>query len=524
MNMHFAPMSDGPDGRQRETQQSQTSQEKAARHLARLETIETVIEGIGLATWEWDLVTDEVFWNEQHFRLMGREVEDKSQQSAAFLDQIHPDDQAWVTAELSRCIAGQQRYDAEFRIVRADDGAVKWMRGYGRVTGTDEGRPVRMSGVMFDITQHKQTQRSLRQSEERQRAILESARDYAIISLDVDRRISSWNAGAEQMMGYTENEIIGQSGDIFFVPEDRAKGAPEGEVARTLETGRAENERWHLRKDGSRFYGSGVTTPLLNDNGQVVGVLKVMRNLTAQKKAEEALLEADRRKDEFLALLAHELRNPMAIVSNTLMLLEMSGGKQQVLPLDTALGMMRREITQLVRLVDDLLDISRINQGKIVLQMSQIDIARLVREAVQATRPLFSAAHQQVAEDIPAGPVYLHGDAPRLTQVIRNLLTNASKFTDKHGHISVSLRHHRPEVIIRVKDDGIGIPSDELERIFDLFAQVDASRTRAHGGLGLGLTLVKEFVEKHGGRVEAQSPGLGQGSTFSIYLPLSNNH
>ncbi|MCE6992967.1 PAS domain S-box protein [Dyadobacter sp. CY323] len=601
------------------------------------------IDATQLATWEWNLNTDDELWNEQHFRMLGMEVENKAQSSATFLDRVHPDDRAWIVAELSSAIAEQGLYDADFRIVRQNDGAVRWMSGYGRVTEIVDGTPVQMSGVMFDITDRKQAEESLRHSEQRQRAILESARDYAILTLNTDRTVSSWNTGAENMMGYTEAEIIGKSGDIFFVPEDRAKGGPEREVEQALETGRAENERWHLRKDGSRFYGSGVTTALMNEAGDVIGVLKVMRNLTAQKEAEdalrksqerlqkalriptvgvlffddagnftsannafltiggysraevesrqlnisemtlpewmprtqqalhelrtigrstpfekqlrrpdgsrwwglfagtqlsqteyvefvldityrkkteEALLEADRRKDEFLALLAHELRNPMATLSNTLMLLELTGGQQEILPLETALSMMRREMAQLVRLVDDLLDVSRINQGKIVLKLERLDLTRLVEESLQATRPLIDNAQRQLTATLPGEPLYLHGDATRLTQVVRNLLTNATKFSNEDGRIWLDLTREGNEAVLRVRDEGIGIPADQLDRIFGLFAQVDTSRTRSQGGLGLGLTLVREFVKKHGGRVEARSPGPGLGSEFIIHLPL----
>ncbi|OZI07653.1 hybrid sensor histidine kinase/response regulator, partial [Siphonobacter sp. BAB-5385] len=165
---------------------------------------------------------------------------------------------------------------------------------------------------MFDITARRQAEKELFRIKERQKAILESARDYAILTLDLNSRVQDWNAGAEAVFGYAEREIVGESGDLFFVPEDRAAGVPERERVTALQQGWAENERWHVRKDGSRFYGSGITSPLLNEGGKVIGLVKVMRDLTSQKQAEDALKEADRRKNEFLAMLAHELRNPMA--------------------------------------------------------------------------------------------------------------------------------------------------------------------------------------------------------------------
>ncbi|MCE7065041.1 ATP-binding protein [Dyadobacter sp. CY326] len=456
-----------------------------------------------------------------------------------FKQYIPPFEQAKVTAAINEAIHKKSIFELEHQVYQAD-GGVGWVISRAIPLIDEDGQIESWIGIARDITKHKHTEetqarlrdvveatkqaeRALRQIQFRQRAILESAKDYAILTLDIERRVTSWNAGAESMIGYSEDEIMGQLGDVFFVPEDRAEGAPEAEAERALRLGRAENERWHMRKDGLRFYGSGVSTALLDEAGNVMGILKVMRNLTAQKQAEEALLEADRRKDEFLALLAHELRNPMATLSNTLMLLELSDGKEEILPLETALPMMRREMGQLVRLVDDLLDVSRINQGKILLKLERLDLTKLVEEALEAIRPLIDHAQRELVATLPDDPIFLEGDATRLTQVIRNLLTNASKFSHEGGHIWLTLAREDDGAVLRVKDDGIGIPPDQLERIFGLFTQVDASRTRSQGGLGLGLTLVKEFIGKHNGEIEASSAGLGKGSEFIIRLPLQIN-
>lgn len=601
------------------------------------------IEATELGTWEWNLNTDEVVWNAQHFRLLGMEVEAGALPSEAFFERVHHDDQPRVAEEIKRAIAENGLYDSDFRIVQQNNGAVRWMSGYGRITGIANGKPFRMSGVMFDITERKQAEESLRHSEQRQRSILESAKDYAILTLDINRNVTSWNNGAEQLMGFTEAEMIGKSGDIVFIPEDRANHIPELEVAKALETGRYENERWHMRKDGSRFYGSGVTTPLLDDSGNVLGILKMMRDLTARKEAEqalvrsqerlqralsiptvgvvffdengtfidaneaflrmsgftlpevesqqlntrqmtlpdwmpvtqqalaelkstgrsspfekqlerpdgsrwwglfagarlshneyvefildityrknmeEALLDANRRKDEFLALLAHELRNPMATLSNTLMVLELTGGMNDKLPLDKAVSMMRREVVQLVRLVDDLLDVSRINQGKVTLSLERLNFSALVKDAVITALPISNSEGRDLVAVIPDEPIYLNGDPTRLTQAIRNLLSNAIKFTNEGGHIRVELEQQNSLAILKVRDDGIGIPADQLDQIFELFVQVNNSRTRLRDGLGLGLTLVKDFIEKHGGRVDVHSAGTDTGSEFIIYLPL----
>ncbi|OZI08337.1 hypothetical protein BWI93_09780, partial [Siphonobacter sp. BAB-5385] len=269
------------------------------------------IEATQLATWEWNLETNEVYWNEQHFRLFGMEPKANPQNPEEFMRHVHPREQERVKSLLEEAIAERKVYDAEFCAIR-EDGSSRWMSGYGRITEERDGQPLRMSGVMFDIDERRRAQESLHQSESRLRAIFKSAKDYAIYTTDLTRHITSWNRGAEVVFGYSESEMMQQLGDQLYSPDDRAQGIPENEAKKAIREGEAENERWHIRKDGSYFYGSGVVTPLRNEDGMIVGLLKVMRDLTVQKRAEEGLKEADRRKNEFLAMLAHELRNPMA--------------------------------------------------------------------------------------------------------------------------------------------------------------------------------------------------------------------
>jgi two-component system CheB/CheR fusion protein len=253
---------------------------------------------------------------------------------------------------------------------------------------------------------------------------------------------------------------------------------------------------------------------------RINGIVLTLVDITRRKAAEAALKESDRRKDEFLALLAHELRNPMSTLSNALQVLEMTGGTDEQLPLKEVLPLMSREVQYLVRLVDDLLDISRINLGKIELHRRRLELTQLVGQVQEAILPLVEQAHQHLRVQLPSEMLYVEGDAVRLMQVLRNLIGNAIKFSSPEGVIDLYLEHVGPEARLRVKDTGIGIAKADLPKIFTLFAQVDASHTRLQSGLGLGLTLVWEIITSHGGRVEAHSAGLGQGSEFVIYLPL----
>lgn len=239
-------------------------------------------------------------------------------------------------------------------------------------------------------------------------------------------------------------------------------------------------------------------------------------------RAETAVHEANRRKDEFLAMLSHELRNPLATIVNTLLVLELTQGADASLSYDKAVGLMSREANHLNRMVDDLLDLSRIRQGKIKLERQRIDLGQIVDQTVEAAQPLFQERNRQLALQLPTSPLYVHGDATRLAQVVMNLLTNGVKFTAEGGNVWVSLEASDRYALLRVKDDGMGIPRDELKAIFEVFVQGNTSLDRPQGGLGLGLAVVKQLVEGHEGRLEAFSDGPGQGSEFRIELPLLN--
>jgi signal transduction histidine kinase/CheY-like chemotaxis protein len=273
------------------------------------------------------------------------------------------------------------------------------------------------------------------------------------------------------------------------------------------------------RPDGSRATALAYANPIHDESNTLIGAVNVLVEISDRKRAEEALKHADRAKNEFLAALAHELRNPLAPISNSLHILrlaeDLAPGVQRLLEI------MEQQTRHLVRLVDDLLEVSRITNGKVEMRKETVELATIVANAVEISRPLMDAAGHQFAVTLPAEPILFNADPVRLTQVIANLLNNAAKYSDEGGQIWLTSRREGDEIVVSVRDTGMGIHADMLPHVFDMFAQADRALTRARGGLGIGLTLVRTFVEMHGGRIEAHSEGIGKGSEFVVRLPLS---
>jgi PAS domain S-box-containing protein len=357
----------------------------------------------------------------------------------------------------------------------------------------------------------------LRNAEEQHRLLMENVKDYAIFLLDPKGNIITWNSGAERILGYKEAEIIGQPFARIFTPEDADQNQPEYELKTAAEKGKAEDERWHVRKDGTRLWASGIVSPLWDASGTLLGFAKILRDITERKRAEEELADANRRKDEFLAMLGHELRNPLAPVLTGLHIIEREA--QDNPTIQQTLGMMHRQLRRIVRLVDDLLDVSRITTGKIQLRRKREQLAAMVAHALETVRPLIDSRRHELSVTLPTEAIWLDADPVRIEQVLANLLGNAAKYTEPGGRICLTVEQEGDRAVIHVKDTGVGIRPDMLNRIFDLFVQADRTLDRALGGLGIGLTLVRKLVEMHGGTVEAFSEGIGKGSEFVVRLP-----
>ncbi|HEX4611237.1 MAG TPA: PAS domain-containing sensor histidine kinase, partial [Urbifossiella sp.] len=329
----------------------------------------------------------------------------------------------------------------------------------------------------------------------------------------------------------------------FYPPDAVGRGWPEEELRRASAAGRFEDEGWRVRKDGSRFWANVVITALRDAAGTLKGFSKVTRDLTERRNREEALRrlnddlerrveertielrrkegelrEADRRKDEFLATLAHELRNPMAPLRNALAVL-----RHQPPPAEAEkfLGMMERQLGHLVHLVDDLMDVSRVSRGKVALRLELLDLREVAGVAVETSRPTIEAHRHTLAVRLPDEPLSVSGDRTRLAQVLTNLLNNAAKYTPDEGRIEVTAGRQGDAVFVRVADTGMGIPAEMLAKVFELFAQDVRHDHRSEGGLGIGLALVRKLVEMHGGVVMAESAGPDLGSTFTVRLPAA---
>ena len=270
------------------------------------------------------------------------------------------------------------------------------------------------------------------------------------------------------------------------------------------------------RPDGSRWTALAHANPFFDEMGEVCGAVNVLVDISDRKRTEEVLRQADRNKNDFLAMLAHELRNPLAPLRNGLQIMQLSGSDSVMAA--EACKMMERQIGNMVRLIDDLLDLSRISKGKLELRKEKIDLRLVVQDALETSRPLIEGASHQLSVIMPAQPVFVCVDRVRLAQVFANLLNNSAKYTERGGQITLTVERHGTDAVVKVKDNGMGISSTVLPKVFDLFTQADRSLERSQSGLGIGLSVVRGLVDMHGGIVEAASEGLGKGSEFIVRL------
>jgi PAS domain S-box-containing protein len=388
-----------------------------------------------------------------------------------------------------------------------------------RVPIDDSGAPVRLPtgelvGVVLvfrDVTERKRAEH-----EHAWLAAIIDSSDDAIGSKTLDGIVTSWNPAAMRLFGYEPGEIIGKSILTIIPPELHAE---EDQILARLRRGERVDhyETIRIAKDGRRIDISLTVSPIKDDDGEVIGASKIARDITERKRTEHLLRESNRQKDEFLATLAHELRNPLAPICAAAELLK--NAKSMAPELRAATAILERQARQMTHLVDDLLDVSRITSGRIRLHREPLELAELLKAVVETYRQSAESTRHQISLAAGGGPAYVSGDRTRLTQIFSNILHNAVKYTPPAGRIEIALRTENRQAAVSVRDNGMGIPAEMLEHIFEPFAQLDRSYERADGGLGIGLTLAKKLVEMHDGRIEARSAGRGKGTEFLIHLP-----
>ncbi|WP_255631799.1 PAS domain-containing sensor histidine kinase [Caballeronia sp. dw_19] len=423
--------------------------------------------------------------------------------------------EGWPTLELERALAYGRFMDAGWRVRK--DGTKFWANVTLTLLRDDDGEPIGYVKMVRDVTAHREEEERLRHIDERFRLLVESVKDYAIFMLDPDGHVRSWNAGAAYIKGYRPEEIIGQHFSVFYSADDIASGRPVRQLAIAREQGRIEDEGWRVRKDGSMFWANVVIAAIRDEQGLLRGFAKVTRDMSERKKFEE-LEQSSRRVNEFIATLAHELRNPLAPIRNAVNVMALEPGLSATIT--HCRDMIDRQISHLTRLVDDLLDMGRITTGKIELRVASLDIADVVARSVEGVRAFTSERRQSIDIDLPVQTVTLKGDMTRLVQVVQNLLNNASKFSRNGTRIKLDIEVQDRNVMLRVSDQGRGIPKESLDSIFNLFVQEDHHLNPGDTGLGIGLTLCRSLVQLHGGAISAASDGRGLGSTFTVRLPL----
>jgi len=425
------------------------------------------------------------------------------------------------------------------------DGTRFWANTIITLLRDDDGNIVGFGKVTRDMTARREAEELVRQNSEIFELLVSSVRDYAIFMLDPNGNVATWNAGAQRIKGYKPEEIIGSHFSRFYPEEDKKNHKPERELEIAARDGSVEDEGWRIRKDGSRFWANVVITAVHDAQGRLRGFAKVTRDITERKEAEEtrrALLEqrearllaeqerrsaeasyrvaqeANRAKDEFLMTLSHELRTPMtAILGWSRMLPSMSPDDPMF---HEAVVSIAGGAQLQARLIDDILDVSRIVSGKLRLAPETVEVAKVVMKSVDAVNATADAKQITITTLFSPGLGMIVADPTRLQQVIWNLLTNAVKFTPRNGTVDVMARRTASTVQISVKDSGEGIDPQFLPHIFEPFRQAESPQTRVHGGLGLGLSIVRYIAEAHGGTVSAESEGRGKGSTFTVTLPV----
>ncbi len=467
-----------------------------------------------IGSWRLDIRNNVLEWSDENFRIFGI-AKGTPLTYQSFLDIVHPADRERVDATWKNALTGKP-YDIEHRLIV--DRKVKWVRELAELEFDEHGSLLGAFGTTEDITDIKSSQEALRHERTFLRQVIDTAPSVIFVK-DREGRYLLGNEALARCYGTSPESLIGLTDDNFNPNADEVEAFHRFDLD-VINAGKSKiMEEKVTHTDGSVHWFSTVKTPLFDDDNSCNKLLGVATDITERKRAEEALRLIARRKDEFLAMLAHELRNPLAPIRNAVEVLKIQEAANPKLA--WSCNVIDRQVTHIARLLDDLLDVARITQGKIRLKIERFELTDIVNNAVETSRPLIESRGQELTISQSTAPQWIKGDQVRLEQVLSNLLNNAAKYTGEGGKITLSIMQDGSDAVIEIKDTGIGIASDILPHIFDLFTQADHSLAHSQGGLGIGLTLVHQLVKIHGGTVTAASAGIGQGSTFTLRLPAS---
>jgi len=464
--------------------------------------------------WDWEMKRGPTAFVAAEYRDLYGLSPDEPFSYDSWLTRIYPPDRERVEAYGREVFLHGSTYSIEFRIEHPTRG-LRWFGSMGRLYRDAEGRPERFSGINLDITALKLAEQARRESEERFRKIFENAATGIAIT-DIRGVFEQCNPAYTALLGYSEQDLRNIECSSLLHPEDRAANLVQIRRMLARELPAFEIENRYVRKTGETLWAREFVSVLTNEAGEPAHLVVLITDTTHRHLAEEELKEADRCKDEFIATLAHELRNPLAPLRTGIEVMKTAEDRGAW---DRALGMMERQLGHMVRLIDDLLDVSRIGRGKVELKREPVPLQVVIKHAIETASPLIEARRHTLVTRVPGEPIWVEGDLTRLAQVVGNLLNNSTKYTPEGGHIELALTVEGGDAVLRLTDDGVGIGPDMLPSVFDLFAQSTRDRGRAQGGLGIGLFLVRRLVELHGGTVSAESPGVNHGTTMTIRLP-----
>lgn len=467
----------------------------------------------GHVLYDSDLETGQVVYGGECAALLGYAAAELDGPVSRWIELVHPEDRGRFTGGYGATRVAGGAFHLEYR-VRHKEGRTLRVQDDGQpIFGTD-GRPVRVVGFVKDVTQRRQMEDELRASEQRFRAAVENL-PHGFIIYDAQRRFVYMNRRGQEAGGRDLAALVGRRDEEVW-PEAFTKNYLPA-LQRAAQTRTVQTFEWTLPQDlGGRTL---VVTyvPLTGPAGDLQQILAITYDITERKAAEERLREADRQKDRFLATLGHELRNPLAPLRNALQIVRQPSGAAAATA--DALALMDRQVDRMARLIDDLLDVSRISRGKVHLRRERIELGDLVRHAVETSRPHADRLGHRLTVVLPPEPILLDADPVRLEQVLANLLDNACKYTGRGGRIAVTACRHDGEAVVAVRDDGRGLSPEQVPHLFEMFSQGEPGPNEAQAGLGIGLALARGLVEMHGGRIEAASEGPGRGSEFTVRLP-----